>query len=211
MAAEKAKAVREVGDEALRAATGRTWQEWEDALDARGAERLSHKEIVALLLDGLVDGAWWAQTLAGGYERRKGTRVGGQTADGAFQVGVRRTLPISPANAWRLITSPEGLRAWLGDAPGLVLRKGATYATGDGAAGEVRVAKEGSHLRMTWQPPGWPRASTLQVRVMPAGERATISFHQEGIPGAAAREERRRHFEAAADALQRQSGADSPG
>ncbi|HEX2080583.1 MAG TPA: SRPBCC domain-containing protein [Longimicrobium sp.] len=192
-------------DEAVRTATGRTWDEWEKVLDARGAAGLSHKQIVALLEEmGEIRSAWWVQSVTVGYEKRKGMRVLGETADTGFQVGVRRTVPLAPEDAWRLLTSAEGVRTWLGGEPGLRWEKGERYTLQDGAAGEVRVFKPGSHLRMTWQPRGWPRASTIQVRVMPAsGGRSVLSFHQEHLPGPAEREERRAFFEAAADALQR--------
>lgn len=201
---------REVTDDAVRDATGRTWDEWAALLDSRGAADFSHKQLVALLADGLIESSWWQQSVAVAYEKKKGKRVLGQTSDGAFQVGVQRTLPLAHDAAWRLVTSPEGVRAWLGDAPGLALEKGAAYETKDGAAGEVRVAKPGSHLRITRRPPGWAKPSTIQVRVMPSGERTVLSFHEERLPGAAERNARRRHYEAAMDALQRLAGASRP-
>ena len=66
----------------------------------------------------------------------------------------------------------------------------------------------GSHLRLTWQPGGWARSSTIQVRVLPAARGATVAFHQEHLPGAQAREARRAHFAAALDALARIAGED---
>ncbi|HEU0012817.1 MAG TPA: SRPBCC domain-containing protein [Longimicrobium sp.] len=207
MAATDREAKGRVSEEAVRAATGRGWDEWEALLDARGAAELPHGRIVALLAGGLVESAWWRQTVAVEYERRKGRRQPGQTADGGFQVGVRRTMPIAPQDAWRLVTSPDGVRAWLGDAPGLALEKGAAYTARDGAAGEVRVANSGSHVRITRRPLEWDKPSTIQVRVIPSGERTVLSFHEERLPGAAEREERRRHYEAALDALQRLAGA----
>jgi uncharacterized protein YndB with AHSA1/START domain len=209
MAKPKGETGKEIRDEAVREATGRTLNEWEKLLDSRGAADFTHKQIVALLAGEGVESGWWQQSVTVAYEKRKGKRALGQTSDGAFQVGVRRTLPIAHDDAWRLLTSPEGLRAWLGDAPGLAMEKGARYATPDGAEGEVRVAQPGSHVRLTWRPPGWAKPSTIQVRVLPAGERSTLSFHEERLPSAAEREARRRHFEAALDALQRQAGVES--
>jgi uncharacterized protein YndB with AHSA1/START domain len=43
--------------------------------------------------------------------------VVGQTKDVGFQIGARKTLAISPEQAWDLITSEAGLKLWLGDAP----------------------------------------------------------------------------------------------
>jgi hypothetical protein len=206
VAATKAGTSREISGDKVRAETGRTWAEWEAELDSRGAADLPHARIVALLADGLVESSWWRQSITVDYERRKGRRTLGQTADGGFQIGVRRTVAMTPDEAWRRVASPEGVRAWLGDAPGLSLEKGARYATGGGCTGEVRVSKPGSHVRITRREPGWARASTIQVRIIPAGERSTISFHEERLPAVADREERRRHYQAALDALERQAG-----
>jgi uncharacterized protein YndB with AHSA1/START domain len=193
-----------VSDDAVREATGRAPAEWEKLLDARGAADLSHKQIVALLEELGVESGWWRQSLTVDYERRKGKRAVGQTADTGFQIGVQRTLPLSVDDAWALLTSPKGVRAWLGGAAPK-WEKGEKYELKDGSGGEVRVFKPGSHLRITWQPERWPRASLIQVRAMPKGEgKSVISFHHEHLPGAAEREERRRFYEAAMDALQEQ-------
>jgi uncharacterized protein YndB with AHSA1/START domain len=201
-----------VSDEKVREATGRTPREWEKELDARGAADLAHGKIVALLGEIGVESGWWRQMLAVDYERRKGRRAVGQTADVGFNIGVRRTLPIPADEAWRLLTSAEGVRGWLGGAPELRWEKGETYRLQDGAEGEVRVFKPGSHLRITWGPKKWPRPSVIQVRVTPSGEHKTVvSFHQEHLPGAAEREERRRFFDAALDALQKRVAAKTTG
>src|SRR5581483_9539508 len=130
--------------------------------------------------------------------------VTGQTHDAGFQVGVRRTLPIAYDEAWRLITGAAGLRLWLGEAGHLRLAKGARYQLADGAHGEVRVYQPNHHLRLTWQPTGWERPSTIQVRVLPKGASTTIAFHHEGLPDSAAREQRRRHYEAVLRELEQQ-------
>jgi len=129
-------------------------------------------------------------------------RPTGLTKDVGFQIGVRRTLPIHHADAWQLVTSEKGVNIWLGSTSELDFGKGARYRLADGSVGEVRVFSPNSHLRITWQPPGWSRSSTIQVRVIPKGDRTTIAFHQEHLPGAGEREERRAHFAAALDALE---------
>ena len=133
----------------------------------------------------------------------KSKHVVGQTRSVGFQIGVRRTLPIALEEAWQLLMSTEGVRLWLGHVPRVKLEKGATYSLKDGVKGEVRVFDPHRHLRITWQPKGWARPSTIQIRVIPNGLKTTIAFHQEHLPNAAAREERRGHFEAALEAIER--------
>jgi uncharacterized protein YndB with AHSA1/START domain len=105
-------------------------------------------------------------------------------------------------DAWRLLTSSRGRSIWLGSTPDMENTKGTTYRLSDGTTGEMRVFTPNSHLRITWFPKGWPRASTIQVRVVPKGERCVIVFHQEHLPGPEERELRRAHFKASLDELE---------
>lgn len=135
-------------------------------------------------------------------------RTTGQTRDTGFQIGVRRTLPIQHEDAWNLITSKKGARIWLGGASDIKFEKGSRYHLKDGTSGEVRVFNQNSHLRITWHLNGWKRPSTIQVRVIPKGERTVIAFHQEHLPGAKERETRRAHYISALDELQRVVGSE---
>ena len=63
-----------VGDDALRGATGRSWQEWLGLLDkaGAGAGSLDHQQIHDLAMQW-VPGAdrWWGQMVSTGYERAR--------------------------------------------------------------------------------------------------------------------------------------------
>jgi uncharacterized protein YndB with AHSA1/START domain len=133
-------------------------------------------------------------------------RVVGQTRDAGFQVGMRRTLPVPPSKVWPLLTSPKGRSIWLGDLPRFRWAKGATFTLADGTTGEVRVYERNSHLRLTWQPPGWERPSTIQVRAIPSGDWTVVAFHQERMPNARTRAQRRMVFAAALEELQKRLG-----
>jgi uncharacterized protein YndB with AHSA1/START domain len=104
---------------------------------------------------------------------------------------------------WRLLTSKKGVGIWLGKVTGMKFQKGEKYKLPDGTTGEVRVFSPGSHLRITWKPSDWGRVSTIQIRVIPKRERCVVAFHQEHLPGLDAREDRRRHYMASLDALER--------
>ncbi len=126
----------------------------------------------------------------------------GLTKDVGWQIGVRRTLDIPLTVAWQFLISTEGVNLWLGESAGVEWTKGAQYELVDGSTGEVRVFKPESHVRITWHPADWERASTIQVRVMPSGDRTVIVFHQEHLPDATAREQRRQHFASALDKIE---------
>jgi uncharacterized protein YndB with AHSA1/START domain len=135
--------------------------------------------------------------------------VAGKTERAGYQAGARRTFEISPARAWRLLTSPAGKRIWLGSRSA-ALRPGSSFRLPGGVEGKLRVFSPGSHLRLAWRPEAWPRASTLQVRVIPSGDRSVIAFHQENMPSASARRSRLRDFQAILASLQSMAMRTSP-
>jgi hypothetical protein len=94
-------------------------------------------------------------------------------------------------------------RLWLGMLSALDLAEGADCQLPDGTKGHLRILSLGTHLRITWQPPGWRRASTTQLRVIPKGERTVVAFHQEHLLGPMEREKRRTHYRTVLDELER--------
>ncbi|WP_053373157.1 SRPBCC domain-containing protein [Paenibacillus sp. FJAT-27812] len=125
----------------------------------------------------------------------------GQTASAGFQIGVRRTFPISQEQAWALLISPVGLKLCLGDISDLKLEVGHPYTTKEGIFGELRVVKPLHQLRMTWQRKTWESPSTVQIRIIPnpkSAGKTVISFHQEKLKDANERENMKRYWEEAA-------------
>ncbi len=125
----------------------------------------------------------------------------GKTKSQGWEIGVRRTFPISPDRAWELLMTSPGLDAWLGASTEIAFAKGATYITDVGTSGEVRGFEAGSLLRLTWLPPTLGFTTTLQLRVLPAKGGATISIHHEKLRSAEQREAMRQHWSAVLDAL----------
>lgn len=124
----------------------------------------------------------------------------GLTKNVGFQAGARRTFAIMHKTAWQIINSAAALKIWLGELDSL--DNGEKYQLADGTTGEVRVFKADSHLRLTWRPKSWAKASTIQVRVITNGAKSVISFHQENLPNAEARKKRLAFFNNALDELE---------
>lgn len=119
----------------------------------------------------------------------------GLTKTVGYQVGVRKTFPISQQQAWSLITAEEGLNAWLGGGGNIILKPGHPYRT-TGGAGEIRIVKPLLQLRLTWKKEEWQRPSTIQIRILSKeNNKTTISFHQEHLANQQIREEMKRYWE----------------
>lgn len=192
-----------VGDEAVRAATGRSWEQWFETLDAAGALRWSHKRMVAFLVARGLETPWWQQMVSSTYERVRGIKQVGETADAGFQVGVQRSLPIGVEELWELLLSTEGLGLWLG-VQQLPCQRGQTYQGADGTVGEVRTFKAPQRLRLTWQPPHLERPTTLQLTLAcprNTRTRTTLRFHHERLADREQRERMRTHWRAVLDTL----------
>ena len=193
-----------VSSEAVMRATGHGWEEWLAILDQAGAEGWGHKEIVAYLASSHGLSGWWQQMVTVAYEKAKGRRVVGQTADTGFQVGVQKTIPLTINDAWALLTSPEGIAIWLGEGGRFTLSVGERYATESQVTGEVRVVKPGDRLRMTWQRPGMGRPATLQVALVGTSPgKTSVRVHLEHLPSEAFRQEMKAHWKEVLDRLAR--------
>jgi hypothetical protein len=81
-------------DEAVRAATGRGWDEWCDIVDAWPGHDGGHTAVAAHLVEVHGVAGWWAQTVTLGWERITGRRVRHQMADGTFRADRTRTVTV---------------------------------------------------------------------------------------------------------------------
>jgi len=185
----------EVSDTAVKKATGKTQAEWFKLLDKAGAKQWTHKEMAQWLWDNHLPKSWWCQMLTVAYEKARGLRILGQTADAGFEIGVQKTLPISPEAAWQLVTSYAGRKIWLGDVD-LKFEPGETYTTAEGTEGQIRTIAEGERIRLTWQPKDWPKPSTVQIYFLPKASGTSLHFHQEKLADSKAREQMRKHWQA---------------
>ncbi len=80
-AGEAPRGVR-IGDEALKAKTGKNWSEWFAALDRAGAAQMNHTAIANHLHSQLGCPAWWSEMVAVGYEQARGLREKYQRPEG---------------------------------------------------------------------------------------------------------------------------------
>jgi uncharacterized protein YndB with AHSA1/START domain len=133
-ASAKAGALRlaGVGNEAVRKATGRPWDEWLKALDRAGAKAMAHKDIALMLSRRFNVPDWWSQMVTVGYEQARGLRKAYQKADG-FSATASRTVAVPLDKLYAAWSEPRQRSRWLMDAPLEICR-----------------STDGKSMRMTW-------------------------------------------------------------
>lgn len=121
-----------ISADAVKKATGKTWDEWCAVLDKAGCKKMTHKEIVAVLSEQHGLGPWWQQMVTVGYEQARGLRVKHETTAG-FSISRSKTLPVPIADAFAAWNDKRKRLKWLAD-PDFTIRK----------------ATENRSLRITW-------------------------------------------------------------
>lgn len=158
-------------EKAVLEATGRSWRDWVEILDAVDATSLPHREIARHVLEEHGTTHWWSQSVAVGYERIRGLREIGQRPDGSYEANKSKTFPAPIARVYRAFSVARERNRWL---PGV----------------DLTVRKENPHksIRITW-----PDGTPVTVYFVAKGEAKTQVAIQHG--GLASRDEVAEHKE----------------
>lgn len=144
----------EMSDEAIRANTGRGWDEWCDVIEAFDGHTDGHSAVVEHLLATHEDlTGWWAQGIAVSWERITGRRLPFQQHDGLFGVSRTRTVTVEADVLREMLLDPDGRDALFPDMP-VELRsrptsKNLRLAMEEGTAEVAMVAKDGGRTAVT--------------------------------------------------------------
>ena len=110
-----------IGDAAVEARTGKKWAEWIRILDAAGARKMSHQEIVAYLSERHSVGPWWAQMVTVSYEQARGMREKHQKPEG-YEISSSKTLAVPVSALYKAWHDAKARSRWLAEKK-LVIRK----------------------------------------------------------------------------------------
>jgi hypothetical protein len=152
-----------MSDEKLKAKTGCNWERWVYALDRRGADKMSHRDIAALVKQKYKVDGWWSQTVTVGYERIKGLRARGQRRDGSYEAGKSRTYSVPVTTLFDAWSDPAVRRRWL-----------------DGQTVKVRTATAPKSMRLDWNGGG---GGIIAVGFMPKGKsKSSVALAHTKLP-----------------------------
>jgi hypothetical protein len=169
-----------IGDAAVKKATGKDWAAWFRLLDRRGARRMTHKEIAAMLHKSEGLSGWWSQMVTVGYEQATGVRRPGEKP-GGFDISRSKTVGTSTTRAFNAWKSAAERKAWLGDEPVT-----------------IRTATAGKSMRLSWS----DGKTTLSVNFYPKDARkCQVVVQHMKLPSAAAGERMKKFWAAALERL----------
>ena len=123
-----------MSDSVIKARTGCDWEKWVRALDYHGAQKMSHRDIAAIVKKTYKVGDWWSQTVTVGYERIKGMRARGQRRDGSYEASKSRTFDVPVKTLFEAWADNSTRKRWL---------------EGDGV--KIRTATEPKSMRLDWK------------------------------------------------------------
>jgi hypothetical protein len=120
LAAEEPKATEgpalSMSDEAIRAKTGRGWEEWFDLLDDWGAAERPRADAVGWLADEHGIEGWNAAAVTVNYQRARGLRAVGEHPDG-FTVTASKTIAVPVDRLFEAFVEEDERTRWLPAAP----------------------------------------------------------------------------------------------
>jgi len=145
----------EVGDAAVREATGRGWDEWRELIDRWPGHADGHAAVATYLTEELGIEGWWAQSVTVGWERITGRRLPQQRPDGSFSASRSRMLRVDAERLRELLLDEAG-RAVLfpGLAPELRSRptsKNVRLGLGSGSAEISLTPRDDGRVTVTIQ------------------------------------------------------------
>lgn len=169
-----------ISDQAVAAKTGKVWAEWFDILDAAGAKKMNHKQIVAHLAERYNVPPWWRQMVTVTYEQQRGGRKLHQRPEG-FQISVSKTIAAPPAALYKAWADARIRRRWMPD-----------------AQLAISTATPSKSLRSRWGQDG----GRLDVDFYPKGDDKTqVTVQHSQLPNARAAERMKKFWKERLEAL----------
>lgn len=122
-----------ISSDAVKKATGKSWEQWIKLLDREKAFELPHKSIAILVCDKFGQTGWWSQMVTVGYEQAKGLRVKHQKGK-TFEVGISKTIPVPVSKLYSTWQDEKIRNKWLKE----------KYLV-------TRTATKNKSMRITWK------------------------------------------------------------
>jgi uncharacterized protein YndB with AHSA1/START domain len=163
-----------ISNDAVKAKTGKTWNQWFRILDRWGAIEKDHKSIARHLHSRHGLSGWWSQAVTVRYEQDRGLRDIGQRASGKFELSVQRTIATAMHKAFAAFTDPAIMSVWFTTKAKGDVRVGGTYTNSDGDRGTYLLIDAPKRLKFTWDNAKHCPGTVVDITFTSAGRNKTV-------------------------------------
>lgn len=160
-----------VTNEAAKAATGKTLDQWFAELDKADSLKLGRREINNRLYAQKID-PWWCATIAVEYEKHHDVRKKDGLFEGYF-VCATKTIAAPPAEVFKAWSSGAELSKWFGEGAKADVKDNGTFQDKDGDKGTFLRVRQNKDLRLTFENPGLSAPTQVDVQFQDKGKGKT--------------------------------------
>jgi uncharacterized protein YndB with AHSA1/START domain len=143
------KSEHPVTNEAAKAATGKTLDQWFKELDKADGLKLGRREINNRLYEQKID-PWWCATIAVEYEKHHDVRKKDGLFEGYF-VCATKTIAAPPADVFKAWSTGTELSKWFGGGTKADVKDGGSFENKDGDNGTFLRVRQNKDIRMTFE------------------------------------------------------------
>lgn len=150
-----------ISSDAVKKATGKSWNDWIKLLDKAGAKEMTHKEIAQMVYDKHEISGWWSQMVTVGYEQATGKRIKHQVSDG-YSISVSKTFDAPVSKLYDYFSKPALRKKWLSEKV------------------SIRTETKDKSMRMNWE----DGKTILSINFYPKNsKKAQVVVQHEKLPG----------------------------
>jgi len=139
-------------DEAIQAATGKTWDEWFTVLDERGGPAAGRRAIGDYLYSEYKVDIWWVSAINVQYEAARGVKERDGRGKG-YTICATKTITAPLDRVYAAWASAAELDQWFGSDHHADVSDGGSYSNSDGDTGTYKRVRPNKDLRFTWENP----------------------------------------------------------
>jgi uncharacterized protein YndB with AHSA1/START domain len=160
-----------VTNEAAKAATGKTLDQWFAELDKQDGIKQGRRANNSYVYEQKVD-LWWCTTIAVEYERHHDVRKKDGLLEGYF-ICSTKTIGAPPAEVFKAWSSAAELSKWFGAGSKAEVKDGGTYQNKDGDKGNFLRVRQNKDIRLTWENAAFSSPTQVDVQFQDKGKGKT--------------------------------------
>ena len=160
-----------VTNQAAKAATGKTLDEWYAELDANDGVKIGRRAVNSYIYEQKAD-LWWCTTIAVEYEKKHDLRKKDGLFEGYF-ICSTKTIAATPQEVFAAWASGESLSKWFGPATRAEVKDGGAYVNKDSDRGTFLRVRSNKDLRLTFENPQFSSSSQVDVQFQDKGKGKT--------------------------------------